>query len=214
MAFSQTTNSVRFHSHHGSNIVLGENNTVAYRKASFANGLVFSERSLKPGEVFFVKITQTELGWNGHLRLGLTQLDPNTFFDLPLISFDLLPLGQTWVFSIFKAGNEDSEVRLPSEVGSLIGLHYKPYNDLFAHLHLIVDGVDRGVVESDIPYNSKPLFVVADIYGTTKEIQIRQMHEVTSLQTACKAAIMQNIAQKAVGSLPLPKFLKDFLLYR
>jgi hypothetical protein len=27
-------------------------------------------------------------------------------------------------------------------------------------------------------------------------------------------AIMQNIAQKAVGSLPLPKFLKDFLLYR
>lgn len=101
-----------------------------------------------------------------------------------------------------------------SEVGSLIGLHYKPYNELFAHLHLIVDGVDRGVVESEIPYHSKPLYVVADIYGTTKEIQIRQMHEVISLQTACKAAIMQNIAQKAVGSLPLPKFLKDFLLYR
>jgi neuralized-like protein 2 len=73
MAFAQMTSCVRFHSHHGSNIVLGENNTVAYRKASFANGLVFSERSLKPGEVFFVKITQTELGWNGHLRLGLTQ---------------------------------------------------------------------------------------------------------------------------------------------
>ena len=73
MAFTQISNCVRFHSHHGSNIVLGENNTIAYRKASFANGLVFSERSLEPGEVFFVKITQTELGWNGHLRLGLTQ---------------------------------------------------------------------------------------------------------------------------------------------
>ena len=141
-------------------------------------------------------------------------MDPNTFFELPLISFDLLPLGQTWVFSIFKPGNEDSEVRLPSEVGSLLGLQYKPYNELFAHLHLIVDGVDKGVVESDIPYHSKPLYVVADIYGTTKEIRIRQVHEVTSLQTACKVAIMQNIAQKAVGSLPLPKFLKDFLLYR
>jgi hypothetical protein len=66
-----------------------------------------------------------QLGWNGHLRLGLTQLDPNTFFDLPLISFDLLPLGQTWVFSLFKEGSEDSQqIRLPSEVGSLVGLKY------------------------------------------------------------------------------------------
>ena len=73
MAFAPLMNCVRFHTHHGSNIVLGENNTVAYRKASFANGLVFSERSLKPNEVFLVEITQTELGWNGHLRLGLTQ---------------------------------------------------------------------------------------------------------------------------------------------
>lgn len=64
---------IKFHGHHGSNIVLGENSTVAYRKASFANGLVFSESSLKPGEVFQVEITQTELGWNGHLRLGVTQ---------------------------------------------------------------------------------------------------------------------------------------------
>lgn len=73
--FAPMISCVRFHSHHGSNIVLGENNTIAYRKASFANGLVFSERSLKPGEVFLVEITQTELGWNGHLRLGLTQYE-------------------------------------------------------------------------------------------------------------------------------------------
>lgn len=64
---------LKFHNHHGSNIVLGENDTVAYRKASFANGLVFSERPLKPGVVFQVEITQTELGWNGHLHLGLTR---------------------------------------------------------------------------------------------------------------------------------------------
>ena len=73
MASAVQTACIKFHSHHGSNIVLGENNTVAYRKASFANGLVFSESSLKPGEVFQVEIMQTELGWNGHLRLGLTQ---------------------------------------------------------------------------------------------------------------------------------------------
>jgi len=88
------------------------------------------------------------------------------------------------------------------------------YMEFFANLHLIVNGVDKGVVESHIPYNLVPLYVVADVYGITKEIRIRQVHEVASLQTACKSAIMQNIAQKAVGSLPLPKFLKDFLLYR
>jgi len=90
---------------------------------------------------------------------------------------------------------------------------YRPYNEFFANLHVFVNGIDRGVVESHIPYDS-PLYVVADVYGITKEIRIRQVHEVTTLQTACKSAIMQNIAQKAVGSLPLPKFLKDFLLYR
>ena len=52
---------VKFHPHHGINIVLGENNTVAFRKSSFAHGLVFSERSLKPGEIFLVEITQTEV---------------------------------------------------------------------------------------------------------------------------------------------------------
>lgn len=122
-------------------------------------------------------------------------------------------MGQTWVFSLFKPGSEDAEIRLPSEVGSLIGIFYRPYDDLFANLHLIVNGVDKGIVETQIPYTT-PLYVVADVYGTTKEICIRQVHEVVSLQTACKAAIMQNIAQKAVRSLPLPKYLKDFLLYR
>ena len=212
---------VKFHPHHGSNIVLDENNTVAYRKASFANGLVFSERSLKPGEIFLLEITQTELGWNGNLRLGLTQLDPNTFFPLPLISCDLQelqPIGQTWVFSLMKQRtddtNEDSQIRLPSEVGSQVGVVFKPYDNLFAHIHLIINGVDQGVVKSQVPYHLSPLYAIADVYGTTKEIRIRQVHEVASLQTACKSAILQHIAQKAVGSLPLPKFLKDFLLYR
>lgn len=125
----------------------------------------------------------------------------------------MLPIGRTWVFSLFRPGAEDAEMRLPSEVGSLVGVFYRPYDDSFANLHLIVDGVDKGIVETQIPY-STPLYVVADVYGTTKEIRIRQVYEVTSLQTACKAAIMQNIAQKAVRSLPLPKCLKDFLLYK
>lgn len=101
-------------------------------------------------------------------------------------------------------------------MGSLLGLTYRPRTELLADLHIIVDGVDKGSIESRIPCGptERPLYVVADVYGTTKEIRIRQAREVTSLQTACKAAIMQAVAQKAVTSLPLPKSLQDFLLYR
>ena len=45
-----------FHHHHGSNIILCDDNTAAYRKASFANAITFSQRALMPGEIFCVEI--------------------------------------------------------------------------------------------------------------------------------------------------------------
>lgn len=73
----------RFHQYHGDNIVLTEGNVVAYRKASFAHAITFSEKPLFPGEIFLLEIERNERGWSGYLRLGLTQQDPSSGFALP-----------------------------------------------------------------------------------------------------------------------------------
>lgn len=255
----------RFHPTRGQNILLLEDNTVAYRSASFAAALAFSEKPLQPGEIFLVEIEKTERGWSGHMRLGLTLIDPATInHSVPQYAMpNLVRLGNTWLFAITKnhtiwdsfesiagtgygEGIPSTEKKLitdgvnvqtsrgvipfnalrpntigssqyipPTDIGSRIGIMYVPQaGSDKAEMHFIINGEDQGVCGKDIPYKTGPLRVVVDVYGTTKQVRIVQLYGVSTLQSACRDAILQYTKRSAIDSLPLPRVLKDYLLYQ
>lgn len=100
-----------FHSHHGSNIVLCDNDTTALRKASFANGIAFSRCPLMPGEIFCVEIEKNETGWSGNLRIGLTTFSPDSHAPIPAYGLpDLVNEHQSWLVAVKKPASPASRV--------------------------------------------------------------------------------------------------------
>ncbi|ALC40889.1 CG3894, partial [Drosophila busckii] len=111
--------------------------------------------------------------------------------------------------------NGNSDILL-TDRGSRIGIIYVPteYDASLAELHFIINGVDRGPVSRNIPLNKAPLYVVIDVYGTTKQIRIIQLEGILSLQSACRNVILEHATAGDIALLPLPESIKRFLLRR
>ncbi|XP_053709373.1 neuralized-like protein 2 [Synchiropus splendidus] len=98
---------MEFHPIHGTNVKLDHSGTQATRVESFANGVCFSKHPLNPGEIFLIEIEDKELGWCGHLRVGLTARNPISLEAVPEYSIpDLTDLGDSWVFAITRNHNK------------------------------------------------------------------------------------------------------------
>ncbi|TMS22597.1 neuralized-like protein 2 isoform X1 [Larimichthys crocea] len=98
---------MEFHPIHGTNVRLDYSGTQATRVESFANGVCFSKQPLKPGEIFLIEIEDKELGWCGHLRVGLTARNPGNLEVVPEYSIpDLTDLGDSWIFAITRNHNK------------------------------------------------------------------------------------------------------------
>ncbi|XP_034563157.1 neuralized-like protein 2 [Notolabrus celidotus] len=98
---------MEFHPIHGTNVQLDNSKTKATRVESFANGVCFSHHPLKPGEIFLIEIEEKELGWCGHLRVGLTSRNPRELEVVPEYSIpDLTDIGDSWVFAITRNHNK------------------------------------------------------------------------------------------------------------
>jgi len=127
----------RFHNHHGANIRLLDDRTVAFRESSFARGIGFSDRPLHPMELFLVEIEKTERGWSGHLRIGLTQHCPDDKMQLPEYALPdlahMLP-NRSWIFAVTKSHNRHYDALTagdaPDGSASNVVLPARPYRSV------------------------------------------------------------------------------------
>ncbi|KAM8837003.1 neuralized-like protein 2 [Spinachia spinachia] len=133
---------MEFHPVHGSNVRLDLSGTQATRVESFANGVCFSKLPLKPGEIFLIEIEDKELGWCGHLRVGLTARDPGSLDAVPEYSIpDLTDAGDSWVFAITRNHNKITEVPAEAADGRPgDGDNSKP-KTFFTDCHLDIEDV-------------------------------------------------------------------------
>lgn len=133
----------------------------AHRRATFHDGIVFSQRPVAPGERVALRVLWHETGWCGGLRVGFTRLDPARLSAPSLPPFvcpDLEQQSPTWA------------AMLP-EGGALSGDVVRFWVNRGGRLYARVNAGPRLLLRRGVLLGA-PLWAVMDVYGTTKAIQL------------------------------------------
>lgn len=180
---------VRFHTLHGRNIELSEDDSHAVRSRSFKHGLLFSSRPLRPYEVFEIEIVELERVWAGSIRLGLTILDPETL-QQPLPPYAIPNLTQQLGCYVLAGsamhgvaiapnpelawGNEGYPLNLDDTAvvseGCKIGVVY----DVGGRMFYTLNGEVQGEAQEGLPLD-RDIYGIVDVYGQAKAIRLVDM---------------------------------------
>ncbi|KAI4587000.1 hypothetical protein MJG53_004787 [Ovis ammon polii x Ovis aries] len=153
---------LRFHAQAvGTQVRLDAQRSIACRRATFHDGIVFSQRPVRPGERVALRLLLQERGWLGGLRVGFTRLDPARVPAPSLPPFlcpDLEQQSHTWAAML-----PDGRAR----PGDVVRFWVNRRGQIFAQVNsgprrLLREGVLMGA----------PLWAVMDVYGTTKAIEL------------------------------------------
>lgn len=145
----------------GTQVRLDAQRSIACRRATFHDGIVFSQRPVRPGERVALRLLLQERGWWGGLRVGFTRLDPARVPAPSLPPFlcpDLEQQSHTWAAML-----PDGRAR----PGDVVRFWVNRRGQIFAQVNsgprrLLREGVLMGA----------PLWAVMDVYGTTKAIEL------------------------------------------
>ncbi|GMT29219.1 hypothetical protein PFISCL1PPCAC_20516, partial [Pristionchus fissidentatus] len=207
-----------FHAAHGANIDLFDDRRRALRRSSYEKSLCFSHRPLRRNEPFIVTIEQVEGGWTGHLRVGLTLRDPSSLS--PSTRLESLSTTDTWLVPIsawqLQAATTSAN-RLPTEVGSRVGVFLSPLSSSTGRLHLLLN--DTVIIPSSVPpiplSDETPLYAIVDVYGSTKEVRITPTDfSPDPLCSLCIRRIRYLLSSNSLSPAMLPSQLQSIFLYR
>ncbi len=153
---------------YGKNILIDDNGTKATRTKDCFFGTVFGAQPLKPFQPVSVEVTSEADEWDGRLRYGFININPQKIklnSNNPYYMTELLNTGQVRVRKL------PYEV---SKVGHTLSYYYTPTRKIFVSFNgtpsvVTSSGDWRGKVDF-----CKPVWPILDLYAGTKAIKIVQ----------------------------------------
>ncbi|CAD6185077.1 unnamed protein product [Caenorhabditis auriculariae] len=184
---NQGTTSMRqpqlgFHSIHGTNVVILKNGKVARRRESFCKGLAFSNRPIGVDENVCLRLSEVATNWSGVLRFGVTNVDPETYRNIPVPKFacpDLTAKEGYWA----KALPERYSVE-----GNILHFYINGGGELFYG----INGNLKGLFLTGINVNH-PMWLIVDIYGNSVSLEFIDSAEVTTQRRSSSVSALPRI---------------------
>ncbi|XP_032940149.1 neuralized-like protein 4, partial [Catharus ustulatus] len=174
---SLTNEALLFHEKCGALIKLSNGHKTAERRRpldEFNNGVVLTNRPLRDGEMFEIRIDKLVDKWSGSIEIGVTAHNPNSL-EYPatmtnLRSGTIMMSGCGILTNGKGTRREYCEFSLDElQEGDHIGLTRKANNAL----HFYINGVDQGVATTLTP---QQVYGVVDLYGMAVKVTIVHNH--------------------------------------